>query len=247
MTAFSDLDPRSKLLLVACLSSGAVIMSHWAFLSGLLAASILLLLLFGVNPWDMLKKTRVLFNMVIFIALMQSIFVPGGQALLTVGSINLLTTGGLMMAAEFILRMSIIAASAGILATSNSREIIQGMVQCKLPYEIAFMVSMGIRFLPVFAGEAREAMTAIQLRGVNLRELSWRQKLEVTASLFQPVVAGALIKARAISMSIEMRAFRAYSTRSSYLVLTLGVKDYVLISGGLLLMALTLAYYFYLY
>jgi energy-coupling factor transport system permease protein len=98
MTAFSDLDPRSKLLLVACLSSGAVIMSHWAFLSGLLAASILLLLLFGVNPWDMLKKTRVLFNMVIFIALMQSIFVPGGQALLTVGSINLLTTGGLMMA-----------------------------------------------------------------------------------------------------------------------------------------------------
>jgi energy-coupling factor transport system permease protein len=110
-----------------------------------------------------------------------------GQTLLAVGSVKLVTAGGLLKGAEFLLRMLIIITSAGILTTSNHREIIQGLVQWKLPYEIAFMASMGIRFLPVFAEEFRDAMIAVQLRGVDIKKLPLRQKLEVTASLFQPV------------------------------------------------------------
>lgn len=244
MTAAAKLDPRTKLLIIACLSSSAVIMTHWAFLSGLFAVSILLLILFGVSPWGMIKKIKMLLYMMVFIAIMQSIFVPAGQALITIGSIQLVTAGGLILAGEFILRMLIIVASAGILSTSSSREIIQGMVQWKLPYEVAFMVAMGIRFLPVFADEFRSAMIAIELRGVDLKSLPFRQKIEVFASLFQPVVAGALIKSKAISMSIEMRGFRACPSRSSYLVLQCQGKDYGAMIGSLLFTAIVMVWYF---
>lgn len=244
MTAAAKLDPRAKILIIACLSSSAVIMTHWAFLCSLLAVSILLLLLFGVSPWGMIKKIRMLLYMMVFIAIMQSIFTPGGQALITVENIQLVTTGGLMLAGEFILRMLIIVASAGILSTSSSREIIQGLVQWKLPYEVAFMVAMGIRFLPVFAEEFRSAMIAIELRGVDLKSLPLGQKIEVFVSLFQPVVAGALIKSKAISMSIEMRGFRACPSRSSYLVLKCQAKDYGAMMGSLLLTALVMVCYF---
>lgn len=247
MIATDSLDPRTKVFIIACLSSSAVIMTHWVFLMGLLLVSILLLVLFGVNLQGIIKKTRTLLSMVIFIALMQSIFVPVGEALITIGSLKLVTTEGLMMAAEFILRMLIIIASAGILSTSNSRELIQGLVQWKLPYEIAFMASMGIRFLPVFAEEFRNAAIAIQLRGVNLKTLPLRQKIEVYACLFQPVVAGAVIKSKAISMSIEMRGFRACSTRTSYLVLKCRGRDYgIMICAGLLT-AMLMSWYFFSY
>ena len=244
MTSASKLDPRTKLTIIICLTSTAVIINNWAFLSGFCLVSFLLLIIFGVSPWGMVKRIRVLLYMVVVIALMQSIFAPSGQTLLAVGSLKLITSGGLVKAAEFILRMLIIIASAGILSTSNHREIIQGLVQWKLPYEIAFMASMGIRFLPAFAEEFRDAMTAVQLRGVDIRKLPLRQKLEVTASLFQPVVAGALLKSRDISMSIEMRGLRAYPSRTSYLVLELVREDYIVMFSVVVLTAAVTAGYF---
>lgn len=244
MTAAARLDPRSKLVLIACLSSLAVILGDWRFLSGLLLVSMLLLLLFGVKPWSLMRKIRMLLYMVFFIAVMQSIFTPGGQPLVSLGGVKLLSSGGLILAAEFILRMLIIITSAGILATSNSREIIQGLVQWKLPYEVAFMTAMGIRFLPVFAEEFSDAMIAIQLRGIDIKTLPLKQKIEVFASLFQPVVAGALIKARAVSMSMEMRGFRSSPHRTSYLLLECRRIDYGIMTVSLLLTALLMVWYF---
>lgn len=247
MTAAVSLDPRTKLFMIACLSSSAVIMTHWTFLIGLFVISVLLLRLFEVSLWGIIKKTKMLLYMVIVIAIMQSVFVPTGQALISLWSLKLVTVGGLMMAGEFVLRMSIIIASAGILSTSSSREIIQGLVQWKLPYEVAFMASMGIRFLPVFAEEFKNAMIAIQLRGVDLKALPLRQKIEVFASLFQPVLAGALVKSKAISMSIEMRGFRSYPTRTSYLVLECQGKDYVVMIGAGFLTIIITVWYFVIY
>lgn len=244
MTAAVSLDPRTKLFLVVCLSTSAVVMTQWLFLSGLFLICILLLLVFGINPFNLVQKTKILLYMVLVIALMQSIFAPSGQILFSPGGLVLITSGGLIKAGEFILRMLIIVASASLLSTSSSREIIQGMVQWKLPYELAFMASMGIRFLPVFANEFRDAMIAVQLRGVDIKALPFRQKLEVFTGLFQPVAAGALIKARAISMSIEMRGFRAYPGRTSYLVLQCRAKDYaVMIIAGLLTSAAMISYF----
>lgn len=244
MTIAPDLDPRTKLVLMACLSSTAVIITHWAFLSGLLTVSLLLLLYLGINPVNMINKTRKLFYMVVIIALMQSIFTADGLALVTVGNLKLFTTNGLIMALEFILRMAVIIASACILTTSNSREIVQGLIQLRLPYEIAFMASVGIQFLPIMAEEFKNAMIAVQLRGVDLKNLSWRHKTELVVSLLQPVAAGAIIKSRAIAMSIEMRGFRAYPTRSSYLILKYQTRDYLVITCSLLLTAITLLAYF---
>lgn len=243
MTVIADLDPRTKLFIIACLSSSAVIINDWICLTVLFLLSILLLLMFGVNPVILVQKTRLLFYMVIFIALMQSIFGSSGRYLVELGSVKLLTTGGLIMAVEFILRMVIIIASAGILSTSSSRQIIQGLVQWKLPYEIAFMASMGITFLPVFAQEFRDAMIAVQLRGIDFKKLSLMQKMEVVSSLFQPVAAGAIIKARAMAMSIEMRAFRAYPNRTSYLVLKYRGCDYAVMIGTALITAVLLGWY----
>ncbi|NLO22188.1 MAG: energy-coupling factor transporter transmembrane protein EcfT [Syntrophomonadaceae bacterium] len=244
MTTISSLDPRTKLFLVACLSSAAVIISHWAFLSGLLLVSILFMLLFGVNLGAMMKKARLLLYMVIVIAFMQSIFAASGPALISLGPIKVISSGGLLMALEFILRMGIILCSAGIISTSNSRELIQGLVQLKLPYELAFMASMGLRFIPVFAEEFQNTSIAIQLRGIDLRMLPWRQKIEVIIALFQPVVVGAIIKSRAVSMSIEMRAFRAYPDRSSYRLLQYSKQDYMFMIGSLIVISLVFGVYY---
>ncbi len=243
MKAFLSLDPRTKFFLVACLSSLAVIFREIYLLSGLFAFSLLLLLLFRISPAQLLHRTKVLLGVVIALAFLQSVFTPGEQALVSLGGISLLSVTGILLAGEFVLRILIIVASAALLGTSDSRELIQGLIQCKLPYELAFMAAMGIRFLPVFAQEFRDAFSAIQLRGIDLHHLSFRQKLEVYAGLFQPVAGGALLKAKALALSIEMRGFRACEKRSSLLLLQLRGRDYLVMAVSMVLTAGALACY----
>ncbi|NLT47010.1 MAG: energy-coupling factor transporter transmembrane protein EcfT [Clostridiales bacterium] len=237
-------DPRTKLVLIACLSSMAVLMNRLMLLAALFLVSLLLILFFRINVKGVWKRTKALLAVVVFIALAQSLFSEGGQALIRLGSLELLTTGGLIHAGEFILRMLIIITSAAILTTCGSRNVIQGLVQWKLPYEIAFMAALGIRFIPVFGEEFRDAKTAIQLRGIDIKALKIKQKTEVYASLFQPVVAGALVKAKTLSLSMEMRGFRSCPSRVSYRVLRLKSPDYVVMGVALILTAGVLILYY---
>jgi len=243
MKSLASLDPRTKFFLVACLSSLGVLLSDLRILCGLFALCLLLLLGFQISPTQLFQRTKALLGVVLAIAVLQSVFTPGGEALLTLGRISLLSTGGLVLSGEFILRILIIVASAGFLSTSDSRELIQGLIQWKLPYELAFMTAMAVRFLPVFAQEFRDAFAAIQLRGIDLHHLPFRQKMEVYAGLFQPVAGGALLKAKALALSIEMRGFRACEKRSSLLVLRFSLKDYLVMSLAAVFTVAALLYY----
>ncbi len=78
MTSVSDLDPRTKLILIMCLTSAAVLISNWIFLSGLCLVSFGLLSCFGVSLWSIIKRIRLLLYMMIVIALLQSVFAPAG-------------------------------------------------------------------------------------------------------------------------------------------------------------------------
>ena len=165
MTAAAKLDPRSKLFLIICLSGLAVIINNWLILSGILLGAISILLIFGINPLNMAGKIRILLYFVIFIALMQSIFTPGGQVLISLGSIKMITVNGLNEAAEFILRMLIIITASGIISIPQPGDQLQGLVQWKLPMRLAFYDRHGFVFYRFFAEEFKDAMTAIRAAG----------------------------------------------------------------------------------
>jgi energy-coupling factor transport system permease protein len=120
--------------------------------------------------------------------------------------------------------------SATILTTSNSREIVQGLVQWKCPYEIAFMVSIAIRFLPILKEEMLDVVIAIQLRGIELNKVKISKKVKIYKYILLPIVVNSILKAKELSSAMEMRAFRAYSTRTSYMVLKMSMTDYLIIA-----------------
>lgn len=228
-------DPRVKLITVFSISSMAVFIRDLYVLSAVLTITILVSAWFGANPLRAVQKLRKLMGLIIMIALMQSIFSPSGIGLIRLGLISVLTTGGLLKGIEFVLRMMIIVISASIIATSNSREMVQGLIQWKIPYEIAFMVFIGIRFLPILTEEIKDTFVAIQLRGIQLDRIPMKKKLAVYTYIFTPVIAGALIKAKKLSTALETKAFRAYPERTSYKILEMTILDYTVIAGSILI------------
>lgn len=222
-----NIDPRTKLVIVLCLSTLAIFIKDVLFLGAILLTTIVVSLFFRVNIFQVLRKIKRLLYVLVAIAIVQSIFSAGGEVLIGTGELTILTTVGLQKGLEFIIRIMIIILSATIITTSNSREIVQGLIQWGLPYEIAFMVSIGIRFLPILTEEIRDSVVAIQLRGVEIEKIPLRKKFYVYSYLFTPILVGIIIKAQKLSMSIEMRGFRAYEQRTSYTVLRMSYVDYL--------------------
>lgn len=244
-TGLKELDPRSKLVLVLCLSTlGVFIQDIWV-LTAVISISMVLSAASGSRLFALVKKFRRILWLFVAIAIIQSIFSPSGRVLVNLGGIKLITVGGLYKGVAMVLRMSIVMVSATIMATSNYREIVQGLVQWRIPYEIAFMVSVAIRFLPLLTEEIKNVVTAVQLRGIELDKIPVRQRLKVYSYIIMPVVSGAVIKSRELATTMETRAFRAYPKRTSYMVLTMQRADYAVIIISIAVSILTLMFYFY--
>ncbi len=223
------LDPRTKLFIVLCISSLAVWIQDVTYLSVILVIAIIIGNVLKSEFFSVIKKLRKMLGIFLAMIIIQSVFTKIGNPIFEIGSITLLTDVGLLRAINFILRISIILVSATIITTSTSREIVQGLVELKIPYEISFMVSVAIRFLPMLMEEIKDTLIAVQLRGIDLERLTFKQKIKIYSNIFTPVVVSTIIKSQKLSVAMESRGFRAYDKRTSYMKLNMVTKDYIII------------------
>jgi len=201
------LDPRSKIIMIASISTGAMAISNIWFLSGLLAFTILIMLIGGIGATSQIKQGRVAFGMVVFLFIIQAIF------------------GRWLIGAMLCVRLLIVIMSALILLTGQTRDYLLALTQWKLPAEIAYMVMMGLHFFPIIKEEAMDIYYSIQLRGIEVKKTSLAKKLKVYRKISLPILAGAMSRAKDTSISMEARAFRAYPKRTYMRKLKLSKKD----------------------
>ena len=237
-------DPRTRLCFVLCLSGLAIVINSPLWLAGVFVITLVIAVFFGGGISSSMRFTRWILYMAVFLLLLQSIFGAADRVYLAIGGITLLTDYGIISALLFALRMSVIIISASILLCENSRRMVQAMVQMRMPYEIAFMVSTAIRFMRMLSEEMNNSLLAIQLRGVNLKKIPVRKRVTVYTYLLLPVLSGAIFKARQLSLSLELRGFKLYHQRTSYFRLELTKKDKVLIFLTILFTVIIIAAYF---
>ncbi|MEN6327526.1 MAG: energy-coupling factor transporter transmembrane component T [Syntrophomonas sp.] len=224
-----NLDPRTKMVIVLCITTLAIIYNTPGKLLLLLLCTGGLLLPFDIDLPRIMGYLKPYLSLLLILFLAQCIFTPGGEVLLAVGPVRLLGTRGLILGSSVVLRLLVVTTAAILLTTSNSRDFISGLVQWEVPYEIAFMVSVTIRFLPVFRDEFVNVVTAVQLRGVELKQVPWGRKITLFRHLFFPLVYGAILKAQQLSIAMEARGFRAYPRRTYLRQLSLSRFDYCLL------------------
>ena len=234
------LDPRTKLFLVLIFSSLAVFIKNVYILLLLLFITLLTVKVIGGDITSIFRKLQRLITVFVAIIVIQSIFTAEGQVILQLVKIKLLTDVGLLRGVQTVLRFFIVIAAAAIMTTANPRDIIQGLIQWKIPYELAFMVTIAIRFLPLLQEEAKDTLTALQLRGVNLKKIPLFKRLKTYSYLLMPLLVSVLMKSRDLSVAMEMRAFRAFPHRTSLRELHFCQADYLVMAVGMVLFLLLL-------
>ena len=224
-------DPRVIFALVFATSALAIVIRDDVMaMAGLLVIMLACAAILRVPLKQLLGRFKRLLQILLLITLLRSFFTPTGIVLLSVWDVPILTTGGLAMGILVSLRLIIFIVGASMLTIYPPRKLIQGMVQLRMPYEIAYMVSIGIRFVPQLAEELKDSLTALQLRGIVIEELKLKKRLSLYVYLLLPAVVGSLHHAKELAMSMEMRAFRAMSARTSYFSLSLNKWDIILLA-----------------
>lgn len=236
-------DPRTKLMLMFCLSIVAIFRPEPLLLLCLLGFTLLVLLAGGAHPARILRQARGIFYMIIMLFIIQSLFVRTGDPLISLGNFTLITTGGLETAAVICLRLLILVMSALILLTGESRDYLPALVQMKIPYEIAFMVMAAVHFLPILKEEALDVYYSVQLRGTEIAKAPIPKKLRAFSKICMPILVGTVNRARQMSIAMETRGFRSRPRRTYLHTIKLKTKDAVLL---VLLPAATAALFIYM-
>jgi energy-coupling factor transport system permease protein len=221
------LDPRSKMVLVICISTLAIIYHDPLKLLLLLLCNVVLLFLIVDEPHKGLQPFMKIIPLLLLLFLVQCLFTRSGTPLLTINGFKVVTDVGLSMGLGVMLRIIIIILSAMILLSSNERDFLLALVQWKIPYEIAFMVMTGLHFLPILREEAMNVYYAVQMRGTELQKISLRQKFKIYTRMMLPIISGAICRAEQMAIAMEARAFRAYPQRSYMRKLILNKRDYL--------------------
>jgi len=209
-------DPRTKIFSVVVLSGMVLLSPNLMNQLMIMIMTILLCLMFGVNIFILLKKIKKFLVLFLGIIVIQSIFTNGQTDLVFIGSFTILSVEGLQLGINYMLRVLVIVFCGAIVSSSSMRNTMQGMVQLGLPYEFALMTSIGVRFLPILMDEIKQTYMAMELRGINIKKIPLRRRIELIGRLFVPIVNATLVRAKKLSESTEMRGYIIGEVRSSY-------------------------------
>lgn len=225
------IDPRVKLGLLIVLSTASLLTTRPLLLTAWLLLTAALLLLGGVGTGELLHKARAGMTFIFSIFVLQCLFNRGGEPLLQLGGLTLVTDGGVRAGLYVGLRLLIILFSALILMTGTRQDYLLALNQLGLPYEISFMILAGLRFLPFLREAAQDVLCAVQMRGGRIHGAGLRQRLRLYMSIVLPVVALAIRRSEKLSTAMEARAFRSQPRRTFRRRLTMKRNDWLYLAG----------------
>lgn len=201
------LDPRSKLVLVACLAIGAFVFPHpWL----MPFVPILLLWSLGnISPRLYLGIILFMLPLVLVILLLQ--LAAGGPPYYPIRLVGFvpISVRGLQIGLELGFRLLTMGIAFILFsATTDPFDWGLAMYRAGMPYRVAFMFAFAMRFFPLLQEELAVISDALAARGCeSLRSRNPLQIIKGGVSAVMPLGMSALRRSQSIALAMEMRGF----------------------------------------
>jgi energy-coupling factor transport system permease protein len=241
MTAYSDrpsplssVDPRLKIAYSLVISLLAVMLGKPLFLGGLFAITVLPWIL--IRPQSrQIKVLAILLGMTVAGTMISQGFFyglrPRTELLTILPGLSLCREGVVYGAVQSLRLLAVLAAGTIVVSTTHPSDLVLALRKLRVPHSFAFMLTLGLRFLPETVEQARRILLAQRLRGLQGKGLAGA--LRCFRFLLIPLMGVSLRSARRVALAAEVRAYSG--CRSSMNELRFSRADWV-IGGGLLLL-----------
>ena len=217
----TKLHPHTKIILLAIVSCLVILLDSpialfVCFLVSLcFQASIppswhqirLLILFIGLGTWGLIYSQGIFYNQfprtVIVTLIHKDVPIIGGVT----GGIHLYREGLFHGAVQSLRFNTMLTVSCFIIWTTQPRDLLLALVKLRVPYSLAFMVTTGLRYIPLIGSEARTVIRSQRLRGFRYLQLNLFHTISGILNSLRPILSNNIRRATHLSEAVESRAF----------------------------------------
>ena len=228
------LDPRVKLM-----GTLMFIIGLFAFgsFSSYLAAVAALAIVIGLSTVPLrfiLRGLRMIFVLMLVTALL-NLFLTPGDPILEIGKLQI-TAQGVKMALHMAFRLILLILGSSIMTlTTTPNQLTDGMEtglgwmkRIRVPvHEIAMMMSIALRFIPILMDEANRIMSAQMARGADFSSGGLIKRAKAVIPLLVPLFVSAFRRANDLAMAMEARGYHGGDGRTKMKPLIYRRRDYI--------------------
>ena len=191
---------------------------------GYLVAALFLALVIGLShvPFRFMVKGMRAVVFLLLITVVFNLFLTPGEALVTIWKLTI-TKEGLATAVTMAVRLTMLIIGSSIMTlTTTPNNLTDGLEKglrplklFKVPvHEVAMMMSIALRFIPILLEETDKIMKAQIARGADFESGNLIRRAKALVPLLVPLFISAFRRANDLAMAMEARCYRGGDGRT---------------------------------
>ena len=215
------LDPRVKLMGTICYIISLFLVNNvWGYLVAALFLAVMIKL--SNVPFKFMVKGMKAIMFLLMLTVVFNMFLTPGEALISVWKLTI-TKEGLKLAIMMAVRLTFLIIGSSVMTlTTTPNNLTDGMEnlmnplrKLKVPvHEIAMMMSIALRFIPILMEETDKIMKAQIARGADFESGNIIKKAKALVPLLVPLFISAFRRANDLAMAMEARCYRGGDGRT---------------------------------
>ena len=196
----------------------------------------------------MVRGLKAIFMILLFSVVVNMIFIKG--RVLVDFKLFTITYEGLTTAGLMAVRLIFLVMGTSIMTltttpnrlTDGMEELLGPLKKIHIPvHEIAMMMSIALRFIPILTEELDKIMKAQMARGANFDEGNVIQKLKSMVPILVPLFVSAVRRANDLALAMESRCYNGGDGRTKMKPLKYQKRDYMIYAAVIIYFAVLIA------
>lgn len=228
------LDPRVKLVATLVFIISLFLVNN---ILGYVLAAIFLYAMIKLShvPFKFIVKGMKAIVFLLMITVIFNLFLTPGDPVITIWKLSI-SKEGILLAAKMAVRLTFLILGSSIMTlTTTPNNLTDGMEKglkplkfFKVPvHEVAMMMSIALRFIPILLEETDKIMKAQMARGADFESGGLIQKAKSLVPLLVPLFISAFRRANDLAMAMEARCYRGGDGRTKMKPLCYKKRDYI--------------------
>ena len=193
------------------------------------------MILISTVPVKFIFKGLKAIFMILLITMVFNIFLTPGETLVSFGIFRI-TREGLSMAVRMGIRLIYLVIGSSLMTlTTTPNQLTDGLEKSLRPlnkihvpvHEIAMMMSIALRFIPILLEETDKIMKAQIARGADFENGNLIQKVKNMVPLLVPLFISAFRRANDLAMAMEARCYHGGDNRTQMKPLRYKKTDHI--------------------
>lgn len=243
------LDPRVKLVTTICFIISLFIVDNWI---GYLIAILFLALVIRLSrvPVKFMARGMKSILFLLIVAGCFNLFLTPGEVLVSFWKLKI-TKEGIFLASFMALRLILLIMGSSVMTlTTTPNQLTDGLEKLLGPlkhlrvpvHEIAMMMSIALRFIPILMEETDKIMKAQIARGADFESGNLIKKAKSLVPLLVPLFISAFRRANDLAMAMEARCYRGGEHRTKMKPLIYRKRDWCAYGAVLVYLAVIVVF-----